>query len=126
MQLCALDTALGSQQVVLRGLASAAFPSAQATAAAASSASSNAAGAWAWTTPAAGAVVDGATAYVRIPNTIKGPSKLTLAGLGSSIVPADATGVSVIATVTETLGGTGNTTLTLKPGTGVTPAAADP
>ncbi|HEX7188654.1 MAG TPA: hypothetical protein VF423_10565, partial [Actinomycetes bacterium] len=116
MQLCALNTVAGSQQVVLRGLASAAFPSSQATAAAASSASSNAAGAWAWTTPAAGAVVDGATAYVRIPNTLKGPSKLTLAGLGSSIVPADATGVSVAATVTETVGGTGNTTLTLKHG----------
>jgi hypothetical protein len=65
--------------------------------------------------------VDGATAHVRIPNTNKGPSKLTLAGLGAAIVPADATAVTVTVTVTETVAGTGNTTLTLKPGAGVTP-----
>jgi hypothetical protein len=65
--------------------------------------------------------VDGTVAHVRIPNTAKGPSKLTLAGLGAAIVPADATAVTVTVTVTETVAGTGNTTLTLVPGAGVTP-----
>lgn len=122
MQLCALVTNNANQHVVVRGLASAALVAAQTTAAAATSASSNAAGAWAWDTPAQGAVVDGATAHVRIPNTAKGPSQLTLAGLGAGIVPADATSIIVTASVTETVAGTGNTTLTLKPGTGATPA----
>lgn len=121
MQLCALVTGASNQHVVVRGLASAASVAATTTATAATSASSNAAGAWAWDTPTLGAVVDGTTAHVRIPNTTKGPSKLTLAGLGAAIVPTDAIAVSVTVTVTETVTGTGNTTLTLKPGAGVTP-----
>jgi hypothetical protein len=123
MQLCALATGTTSQHLVLRGLASALSVAATTTAAAASSASSNATGAWAWDTPTQGAVVDGSTAHVKVPNTAHGPSTLTVAGLGSSIVPADATGLSVTATVTETLVGTGNATLTLKPGAGATPPA---
>jgi hypothetical protein len=123
MQLCALVTGASNQHVVVRGLAAAASVAASTTAVAATSASSNAAGAWAWDTPAQGAVVDGVTAHVRIPNTAKGPSKLTLAGLGAAIVPADATAVTVTVTVTETVSGTGNTTLTLNPGAGATPSA---
>lgn len=122
MQLCALVTDASNQHIVVRGLASAASVASKSTAAAATSASSNAAGAWSWDTPASGAVVDGTTAHVRIPNTGKGPSKLTLAGLGAAIVPTDATAVSVTVTVTETVVGTGDTTLTLIPGTGATPA----
>jgi hypothetical protein len=121
MQLCALVTGAANQHIVVRGLASASSVASTTTAAAASSASSNAAGAWAWDTPTLGAVVDGTIAHVRIPNTNKGPSKLTLAGLGAAIVPADATAVSVTVTVTETVAGTGNTTLTLIPGAGATP-----
>jgi hypothetical protein len=121
MQLCALVTGSSNQHIVVRGLASAASVAATTTAAATTSASSNAAGAWAWDTPTLGAVVDGALAHVRVPNTAKGPSKLTLAGLGAAIVPADATAVTVTVVVTETVAGTGNTTLTLKPGAGATP-----
>jgi len=123
MQLCALVTGASNQHIVVRGLASAASVASTTTAAAATSASSNATGAWSWDTPASGAVVDGTTAHVKIPNTGKGPSKLTLAGLGAAIVPTDATAVSVSVTVTETVTGTGNTTLTLKPGAGATPPA---
>ncbi|MDT7788465.1 MAG: hypothetical protein QOF58_6884 [Pseudonocardiales bacterium] len=121
MQLCALVTGVSNQHIVVRGLASAASVPSTTTAVAATSADSNAAGAWGWDTPTLGAVVDGTVAHVRIPNTAKGPSKLTLAGLGAAIVPADATAVTVTVTVTETVAGTGNTTLTLVPGAGVTP-----
>lgn len=122
VQLCALNTTSSDQHIVLRGLRSAASVTTTSAPTATTSASSNPAGAWAWDNPAQGAQIDGTVAHVKIPNTRRGPSKLTLSGLGASIVPTDATGVSVTVTAVETLDGTGNTSLQLVAGSGASPA----
>ena len=124
LQLCALSTSASSQHIVLRDLGSALPVSTTGTAAATGSVSSSAAGAWAWDNDTQAAQVDGAVAHVKVPNTGKPPSRLTLSGFGAATVPADATGVSVTVTATQTVSGTGTTTLGLVPGSGTAPPTA--
>ncbi len=124
VQMCALSTSTSAQHIVLRGLmATTNVTSTAAPAPTAASSAGQPAQAWGWDTDTKGAVIDGVTAHVKIPNTNKPPSQLAWTGFGSAIVPSDATNVSVLATVTETVTGSGNTSLALTPGSGTTPGS---
>lgn len=116
-QFCALSTSSAAQHIVLRGSTGTTVDSSGSSGAAGSSEIA-VPGARAWVNANQGAVVDGVGAYVKMPNRNDPSSKLLVGPVSSSLVPSDATSVSVTVAVTESMSGTGNTTLAARPGDG--------
>lgn len=124
VQLCALSTSSTAQHIVARGLSTATPTPGVATSTAAASSDLRPAGSRAWSNPDQGATVDGSPAYVKVPNTGSTPSRLLVGPVSGSLVPADATAITVTATVTESVNGSGNTSIVANPGDGSASPAA--
>jgi hypothetical protein len=61
-----------------------------------------------WATPGNGAVVDGATSYVKVPNVNSPYSDTLQAGpFATPVVPTDATNISIAVSIKHTMNGTG-------------------
>jgi hypothetical protein len=118
VQMCALSTSSTAQHIVARGLTTATPTPGVSTSTAAASSDLQPAGARKWSNADQGAAVDGSPAYVKIPNTGSAPSRLLVGPVSGSLVPSDATAITVTATVAESVGGSGNVTLVAQPGDG--------
>jgi hypothetical protein len=124
VQLCALSTSSSAQHIVSRGLSAATSRPGTGTSTAAASSDVRPAGSRAWSDADQGATVDGSPAYVKVPNTGSTPSRLRIGPVSTSLVPGDATSITVTATVAESVSGSGNTTLVGSPGDGSANTAA--
>ena len=116
-QFCALVTGTSAQHIVLRSSAGSSVAS---TGASGTTASSEIVvpGARLWANAAGGAAAGGTSANVKLPNANDPPSKLLVGPVSATLVPADATGITVTTTVRESLNGTGNSRLAVRPGNG--------
>jgi len=116
-QFCALETSATAQHIVLRSSTGASVGSTGASGTAASS-EIVVPGAQRWANADGGAVTGGTAANVKLPNAGDPPSKLLVGPVSASLVPSDATGITVTTTVRESLKGTGDSRLAVRPGNG--------
>jgi len=116
-QFCALETGTAAQHIVLRSSTGSSVASTGASGTAASS-EIVVPGARPWSNAAGGAAAGGTAANVKLPNTGGPPSKLLVGPVAATLVPTDATGITVTTTVRESLKGTGTSRLAVRPGNG--------
>jgi len=116
-QFCALETSATAQHIVLRSSTGSSVASTGASGTAASS-EIVVPGARPWSNAAGGAVAGGTSANVKLPNAGDPPSKLLVGPVSATLVPSDATGITVTTTVRESLKGTGDSRLAVRPGNG--------